>query len=301
MLTEQLRRFMAQHGYTQNQIATKSGLSASVISQYLKGIYNGNISNIETAISNLLSREEERAKNLEVKANFVRTALAGKCLTLLRNMHLDSDIGVLYGSAGVGKSITLRQYARTYSDVILIEADPGYSTKVLLQELCERLGAGRRGNIHDLSENCIRALTGTGWLIIVDEAELLPYKALETLRRIHDLAGVGVVLAGMPRLLINLKGSRGEFEQLYSRVGMALDIDKFKAKTEKDDFAAILESLIPGFSTPDADLVNAFYKGSQGNYRRLFKLARGVVRASQINDQGITVSLVKEYSSMLIN
>ncbi|CRL44634.1 hypothetical protein SGGMMB4_01839 [Sodalis glossinidius str. 'morsitans'] len=59
------------------------------------------------------------------------------------------------------------------------------------------------------------------WLVLVDEAELLPYRALEVLRRIHDSFGVAIVLAGMPRLLLNLKGSRGEYAQLYSIAGWA--------------------------------------------------------------------------------
>ncbi|USS96016.1 AAA family ATPase [Serratia symbiotica] len=107
--------------------------------------------------------------------------------------------------------MVLRQYASSYKDVILIEADLGYTTKVLLQELCDSLGVNKRGNIHDLTENSITALHDTGWLVLIDEAELLPYRALEAMRRIHDRAGAGVVLAGMPRLLLNLKGRRGEY------------------------------------------------------------------------------------------
>ncbi|EBZ6410378.1 ATPase, partial [Salmonella enterica subsp. enterica serovar Kottbus] len=40
---------------------------------------------------------------------------------------------------------------------------------------------------------------------------------------------------------------------------------------------------------------------SKGNYRRLFKLARGVVRASVIGDQGISVALIERYAEMLIH
>ncbi|RAP71439.1 hypothetical protein ACZ87_01735, partial [Candidatus Erwinia dacicola] len=34
-------------------------------------------------------------------------------------------------------------------------------------------------------------------------------------------------------------------------------------------------------------------KYSTGNYRRMFKLARGVVRASAIGNQGISVKLIE--------
>lgn len=304
-IKEKLVQLLEGKGYTQKMVATKTGLSTAVISQYLKGTYNGNIGNVEAALADLISREEERAKRREVKESFVCTQLAGLALGLISNTHTDGDIGVIYGPAGMGKSMVLREYAAKNKGVILIEADPGYTAKVLLQELCARLGVKKNGNIHELSEECIQALTGTGWVVLVDEAELLPYRALEVLRRIHDRSGVAIVLAGMPRLLINLKGSRGEFAQLYSRVGMALDLEVHKNKSEEDDFNAILASLLPGADGRNLvtapGIAEAFRKYSKGNYRRMFKLARGVVRASAIGEQGISVRLIETYASMLIH
>ncbi|EJI9870032.1 AAA family ATPase [Salmonella enterica] len=302
---EKLIQLLEGTGYTQKKVATKTGLSTAVISQYLKGVYNGNIRNIENVLADFIRREEERARRQEVKESFVHTRLADLALGLISNTHMDGDIGVIFGPAGMGKSMVLRQYASTSKGVILIEADPGYTAKVLLQELCVRLGVKKTGNIHELSEECIQALTGTGWVILVDEAELLPYRALEVLRRIHDRSGVALVLAGMPRLLINLKGSRGEYAQLYSRVGMALDIEAHKAESEADDFNIILASLLGTAVGTDylssPGVVSAFRKHSKGNYRRLFKLARGVVRASAIGNQGISVSLIERYAEMLIH
>ncbi|EKK8889459.1 AAA family ATPase [Salmonella enterica] len=302
---EKLIQLLEGSGYTQKKIATKTGLSTAVISQYLNGIYNGNIKNIEDILSDFILREEERARRRGVKERFVHTQLADIALALISDTHMDGEIGVIYGPAGMGKSMVLRQHASTSKGVILIEADPGYTAKVLLQELCVRLGVKKTGNIHKLSEECIQELNGTGWVILVDEAELLPYRALEVLRRIHDRSGVALVLAGMPRLLINLKGSRGEYAQLYSRVGMALDIEAHKAESEADDFNIILASLLGTavgtnyLSSPE--VISAFRKHSKGNYRRLFKLARGVVRASAIGNQGISVNLIERYAEMLIH
>lgn len=299
-LKENLNRLMTEKHYTQKKVAAQIGISSATLSLYLRGEYAGNADNIEAAIQNFLTREDDKAKSRAVRISFVKTRLAAKCLTMMRNTHLDGDIGVLYGSAGLGKSMTLKQYASMFKDVIHIEADPGYTAKVLLQELCERLGVGKRGNIHELTENCISALNGTGWLIAIDEAELLPYRALEVMRRIHDRSGVGVVLAGMPRLLLNLKGRMGEFAQLYSRVGMAIDLDAEKVKTDRDDFSNVLASLLPDDVQWSKALDDSFYKASKGNYRRLFKLARGVVRARELNG-GISEALVEEYASMLIH
>ncbi|EOS95507.1 AAA family ATPase [Erwinia tracheiphila] len=302
---EKLIHLLEGTGYTQKRVATKTGLSTAVISQYLKGVYNGNISNVESAIADFISREEERARRREVKESFVQTTLSGLGLGLISNTHMDGDIGVIHGPAGMGKSIILKRYVATNKGAILIEADPGYTAKVLLQELCARLGVKKTGNIDELSEECIQALTGTGWVVLVDEAELLPYRALKVLRRIHDRSGVAIVLAGMPRLLINLKGSRGEFAQLYSRVGMALDLEAHNGKSEVEDFNTILASLLP--DEGDGDVISvpgvaeAFLKYSKGNYRRMFKLARCVVRASAIGNQGISVKLIETYAQLLIH
>ncbi|WP_438807153.1 AAA family ATPase [Sodalis sp. (in: enterobacteria)] len=91
--------------------------------------------------------------------NFVPTHLARVGLDLTSATHDFSDIGVIYGPAGMGKSMVLKEYVHANSankGVILIEADPGYTAKVLLQALCARLGLRKTGNIHDLLEECVQ-------------------------------------------------------------------------------------------------------------------------------------------------
>lgn len=127
----------------------------------------------------------------------------------------------------------------------------------------------------------MRELRDSGRLLMVDEAELLPYRALEVLRRLHDKAGIGIVLAGMPRLLINLKGRRGEFAQLYSRVALALNLGD---TLSQEDFNQIATELMPEAVEPE--ISEALYTRSLGNARRLFKLARGVYRICDIRRGG---------------
>ncbi|MEN3257890.1 AAA family ATPase [Sodalis endosymbiont of Spalangia cameroni] len=305
---ERIFQLMERSGYTQRKVADKTGLSGATISQYLKGVYNGNIDNVEGTLRDFLDRETERAHRRDIKVHFVPTHLARVALDLISATHDFGDIGVIYGPAGMGKSMVLKEYVRANSankGVILIEADPGYTAKVLLQALCARLGLRKTGNIHELVEECVQGLRDKNWLVLVDEAELLPYRALEVLRRIHDRSGVAIVLAGMPRLLLNLKGSRGEYAQLYSRVGMALDLESRKKESEAEDFSAILGSLLSnGEATGEPlapEIAAAFRKHSRGNYRRLFKLARGVARTSAIGNQGMSVTLIDRYAEMLIH
>ena len=77
-------------------------------------------------------------------------------------------------------------------------------------------------------------------MIIIDEAEHLPYKALELLRRIHDKAGVGVLLVGLPRLIHKIMEGRGEYQQLYSRI----EVYTLLHKLHPSDTKRIVESVI---------------------------------------------------------
>ncbi|HBY5098106.1 TPA: AAA family ATPase [Klebsiella pneumoniae] len=292
----ELTELMARKGYSQTQVARAIGKSSTLISQYIQGKYPGDVKNIDELVSGFITRESEREKATRINTAFVSTVTARKALEVISLAQLDGDINVIFGAAGLGKTMVLRQYASEHKDAILIEADPGYTARTVLEELCGRLGLSRNGNMHQLSESCISALSDSGRLLMIDEAENLPYRALETLRRIHDKAGIGIVLAGMPRLLINLKGKRGEYQQLYSRVGFALPLGEALPKADIEEIAA---SMLAGKCD---DAVNdALFTASKGNARRLFKLARGVNRYSSLNQEPVTVGAVRKFAEMLIH
>lgn len=170
----------------------------------------------------MLSRAKDKAT--DIKADFVPTDTAQKILEVCSMAHTMNDINLVIGEAGLGKTMAIKHYAQTVENVVLIETEPTFSPKVLLIELCNKLGVPPSKSNHDNIANIIEKLNGSDRLIIIDEAELLSYKCLEVIRRIHDKSGVGVVLAGMPRLRTNLRGKRGEYKQLYSRIGFVCDL-----------------------------------------------------------------------------
>ncbi|EJX6010746.1 AAA family ATPase [Salmonella enterica] len=295
-LITQLKDVMERRGYSQSQVARAIGRSGAVVNQFLQGKYTGDISDIQERITSFINREQEKEKNRRIQAHFVTTDMAAKGLEVLAYAHQECEICVLYGAAGLGKTMLLGEYAARNKDALFIEADPGYTARTLLEELCRLLGVKVRGNIHELIDACVRELRGSGRLLMVDEAELLPYRALEVLRRLHDKAGIGIVLAGMPRLLINLKGRRGEFAQLYSRVALALNLGD---TLSRDDFNQIAVDMMPEAS--EANIGDALYTRSLGNARRLFKLARGVYRICDISQVPVSVGAIDKFAEMLIH
>lgn len=292
----ELNDLMTRKGYSQTQVARAIGKSTAVINQYLQGKYTGDVPAIDALVHSFIIREAEKEKSQKITARFVPTVTSRKGIEVIRYAHLDGDLNVIFGAAGLGKTMILREYAAQHRDALLIEADPGYTARVVLEELCNLLGLSKRGNMHELSEACIAALRDSGRLLMVDEAENLPYRALETLRRIHDKSGIGLVLAGMPRLIINLKGKRGEYQQLYSRVGFALCIGDSLPQSDITDIAV---SMLPGAGSQDVS--EALFKASHGNARRLFKLVRGVSRHSEISGNAVSAGAVRKFAEMLIN
>ncbi|EAB6033854.1 AAA family ATPase [Salmonella enterica] len=292
----QLKDVMDAHGYSQGQVARAIGRSSATMNQYLQGKYNGDIADMEERIGHFLRRVREKQNALRIDERFVSTPTASKGLEVLSYAHLESEICVLFGAAGLGKTMILKEYARRDSNVIFIEADPGFTARTLLEELCSRLRLSKNGNIHALIEVCVEKLKDSGRLLVIDEAELLPYRALEVIRRLHDKAGIGVVLAGMPRLIVNLKGKRGEYAQLYSRVALALDLGNALAR---QDFDQIALDLMP--EAEDQKVSDALYEQSKGNARRLFKMARGVYRMCDISKKDVTVTAIEKFSEMLIH
>ncbi|EKC7218833.1 AAA family ATPase [Salmonella enterica] len=292
----QLKDVMDAHGYSQAQVARAIGRSSATINQYVQGKYNGDIADMEERIANFIRRVREKQNALRIDERFVSTPSASKGLEVLAYAHQECEICVLYGAAGLGKTMIIKEYARRDDTVILIEADPGYTARTLLEELCGRLRLSKNGNIHTLIDLCVEKLKGSGRLLVIDEAELLPYRALEVIRRLHDKAGIGVVMAGMPRLIVNLKGKRGEFAQLYSRVALALDLGNSLAR---QDFDQIAVDLMP--EAEDQKIRDALYNQSKGNARRLFKMARGVYRMCDISKKNVSVTAIEKFSEMLIH
>lgn len=291
-MKKQLTDYMSSTGMNQSQVAKALGVSSTTISLYLKGIYNGRTGDIDDAVARLIKRYKDKVVERQFNTAFVPTLAAKRCLDVVRFAHVEGDINVITGAAGLGKTQALKHYIRKNPDVVMIEVEPSCSPKVLLKAICNELGLSDIGLNHDLFARITDKLC-LGRLLIVDEAELLSTKSLEYLRRLHDLTGVGVVLAGMPRLIVNLKGKFGELAQLYSRVGLACDLGN---SLTKDDIALLAEQGL-GTSKHNDEL----FRVSNGNARRLNKLMRGVVRVAQMNEREIDGSLIKSYADMLIS
>lgn len=190
MSIELLKAYQKEHDLSQAKVASQLGVSPAVISQYLQGKYEGDTDTLEKKIKELVERVADSTTT--IKDGFVRTLGANLVLDTCKKAHTYHSIRLVIGEAGLGKSRAIAEYAKLVENVVLVRVNPTFSVKVLLNELCQKLGLTASRNNNDNFNALVGKLAGSSRLIIVDEAEQLNYKCLEIIRNLHDLTGVGV-------------------------------------------------------------------------------------------------------------
>lgn len=286
----ELRELMDSHNYSTAFVANATGLAKSTISMWLNANYNGKNDKITDAMNNFIQREKERS--VENDLPFVDISIVKYVSEIGRLCHTQGKIGVCVGRAGLGKTVAVKKYTKDFQDSILIESDSGYTAKSLLKEIHRRLGLSGKGSVYDLMDEVVRKLNQSGRLLIVDEAENLPYRALEITRRIHDKTGVGVLLIGRSILLENLKGYNNQYDQLYSRVKYTKIIDRLLIQ----DVVKILESI-----GQDTKLAETYLLYSDGNTRRLEHLISHSISVAKFNRKAmVDETVIKQTSKLLM-
>ncbi len=132
------------------------------------------------------------------------------------------DISLIYGDAGLGKTVSLKEYMKTHKNAIYVELkDCDKSTKGICEKILFALGNERSGLDRFLVDTIIDNLISKPKLIIIDEAQHLSIRALENLRAINDATETGIVLCGNPTVYDRMHGrGQAHFAQLYSRIGI---------------------------------------------------------------------------------
>lgn len=289
-IKDELKLLMKEKKYSYSYVAKATALSATTVNQWANGDYPGDNDKIADAINNFLRLEEEKSANTIIP--FTETSVYKYVNEVARFCHIAGELGVCYGRAGFGKTISINKYAESHPDTILIRVKVSYNLKALLLEMHLRLGLSGKGTVYHLMKEVERKLRGSGRLIIVDEAEHLPYKAIEALRQIQDETGVGLLLVGMPVLIKQICGTDDEFEQLFTRVGLHKEVSCLLPVDVKN----ILKNM-----KEDIKLWECFWKHSNGNTRRLSKLLLRSRNIAKFNNKpAISEQMVEEAAHLII-
>ena len=284
-------------GLTKSAIARAIGISVPRFTSWMNNKYTGDSRSVDGLVQSYLIRHLERKSRVSINIPFIETSAAKKIFEVARLCHLDNEIGVLVGGAGEGKTWAVKEYNRQNMDTILIESDQSYTAKVVFGEIASRLNQDIKANLHELFEGIVEQLKGTDRLIIVDEAEHLPYRALELLRRLYDKAEIGILFIGMPKLISNLRGKSADYKQLYSRVGVFAKLDGIK-QTDTESVVAL--ALPDELKNGNTKIWQSYHKECRGNMRTLVKLIARTIRIAELNKTHVNESIVKAATETLI-
>ena len=240
-------------------------------------------------------------------------------------------IGICYGPAGVGKTLSAEFYSRQPLIDTLID-NPYQRTLLRRAKFCNtvlftasvtstpsRIESELTSARYRLSKvvNSVKTmplndLTSSGaWsfsydnpdqtqLIIVDETDRLKESSLEHLRDIYDRNYFGMIFIGMPGLERRLK----RYAQLYSRVGFA---HEFKPLQVEEMIVVLthkwreLGLILNPANSEDTEALSAIIRYTDGNFRLIHRLFRQMKRIMGINQlDKITIEVVETAREMMV-
>jgi len=241
-LKERLKQHLSVTRKSQNQIARSIGVSSGVISSWLSDSYKGDNRKLSHSIKAYLRKEENRQRRLHIPT--VEIDCYRKIRLAMDTAAEETDIALICGHAGTGKTTALIDYVNRYGG-IYIKADKTITQHTLTLLLANKLSIG--GPVIQLTEKIIHTLEDLDTLIVIDEADYLSDGALEYLRQVvYDAGHTGLVLCGLPRLEAAIQNIRNDHDQLLTRIGVRLMLEDIS----DSDMESVIDAAWPALKTP---------------------------------------------------
>jgi DNA transposition AAA+ family ATPase len=237
-------------------------------------------------------------------------------------------IGLCYGPAGVGKTLSARRLAKWDVAGPLLETwGPRHPSDAAVYDALAQSRAvfytpavsaptrevsGDLGRLISRVEGCIdfalhperlmpeRAPAPHVEVLVIDEAERLATQALEHVRDLFDRSGIGVILIGMPGIERRLE----RYPQFYSRIGFAHHYRTLKG--DELTFVLTRHWRKLGLALDEADFTDhqaiaTIVRITGGNFRLLHRLFVQIERIMRINElTAITEEVVDAARSTLV-
>ena len=210
-------------GISEAKLCERIGITGSALSQIRKGYYAGNWDN---QFEKIYAYFENKAAASETysEVEYAPTSISTLVYKTVRNTQLKGGFAFVTGDAGVGKTKALHKYIEDHPhDSVMITINPcTKSTKAVLKLLALSLGVPVTQSRDDLWMS-IAAKLHDGMVVAVDEAQLLTYGSIETLRSFADFFAerrqtLGVVLVGNQGIREKIEGkSREQYRQVANR------------------------------------------------------------------------------------
>lgn len=263
-------------GWTQTQLSKRASVNLGTLNTILQGKYPSPPARHLKACLEVIELARSRRERKATVTRHVETSVHRAVWAACKRARMYRNFAVVSAFVGTGKTRCLYKYAEEHANVHVLEALPGLNTHVMLAQLVQMTQANviktkgsQTGTRDQMFAAIVAALKGSDSLLIVDEAETMTESSLEYIRRLRDLAQIGIVLAGTERLFPLVRDPRGRFGQISSRVGFWPPIIKSITRDDCDLLAqaAFEEDGVTDQLNPD--VMDALWQVCDGSARVL--------------------------------
>lgn len=305
-LAEKINDYLAATKQSIAGLAKEVNYSRTAVSRYLSGKYDSTANGLEEKLAEWYAQQTgdgtEIPEGMKLqkprRPQFFESRDATAVLGVCQSCQEYIGLGIVVGRSGYGKTHTLKQYAKL-PKVAYIECDDTMSSRDLVEAIERSLGLpGGYGTIwrrvNGIREFCN---TNKGYLIIIDEADKLvskyTQKKMEILRAIFDQSDVGLVIAGEPKLEVQI---RTYLDRMANRVDFYAQLRGLQPSE--------VEKYLEDFNiTPDAlvELKARACNPQNGCFRLLDRTLSNVRRILAENgEELITREIIGRASSMMM-
>ncbi len=287
--------FLRLNDLSRSWLGKKTRISAGTVSQVLNTKYPAPPTEYLRQMMEVIRVESERMAS--GTPGYIEGAVHKLVFVVCDRTRKHANFGVVCGFVGVGKTRTLHEYAERKPQTMLVEANPQMTAGSLMLKLLERLNVPAPSGMDRRFDALAGALTGTNYLVIVDEAENLNSQALHYLRRLRDIARIGVVLSGTEKLAALIKPEHGQFDQIRSRVSMWPETIKGIDRDDADDMARMA---LGDMGDPSDEVLDALWSYGAGSARVLMESLVPALRDYARRDQPLTAKMVDAVASKVL-
>ncbi len=159
-LQEKLENYLKAEGLSQAKAAPIIGISAAVLSQYRRSIYDkGDITEVEKKLEEFFRLKDEQAEHTRkaepfgTARGYVPTSISESAYKLIRYCQLEKGIVVIDGDAGIGKTKAAAKYLQDNpATSVYVKAAPSTSSvRSLLKVIAKALKMPENQRTEDLS------------------------------------------------------------------------------------------------------------------------------------------------------
>lgn len=217
-LIRRVRMFLMRAGLTTGELADLAGVNPNSLRVYLSGCYgkhhpaDSNTLPIRAALKQAIDLHEIRHRGRSHNTHY-STAEFEEIRASMLDALADGSAVLVDGPPGIGKSWALENVTDEINKsklgrAIYVYCTIGLSPQSFLVECCTEAGIPNRGTKIQLLRKLGYFFQEEHPVLIVDEAQNLPFETLETLRSLFDVRGYGIVLAASYDLLSRLRDYR---------------------------------------------------------------------------------------------